>query len=78
VFLGLGIVMRVHRRVTRGARDWHVRIVGVWFAWVCVTAVIGAATISVANSTVGCPLPKDQPDPGARSVSVTVCPPSSR
>jgi heme/copper-type cytochrome/quinol oxidase subunit 3 len=78
VFLGVGIVMRVHRRVTRGARDWHVRIVGAWYAWVCAAAVIGAVTVSFANSTVGCPLPKDQPDPGARSVSVTVCAPSSR
>ena len=25
-------------------------------------------TVTVANGTVGCPLPKDQPDPGARSV----------
>ncbi len=78
VFLGLGIVMRVHRRVTRGARDWHVRIVGVWFAWVCVAALIGAVTLSVANATIGCPLPKDQPDPGARSISVTSCPASAR
>ncbi len=68
VFLGLGILIRVQRRVTRGARDWHVRIVGIWFAWVSVAALLGAITVTVANGTVGCPLPKDQPDPGARSV----------
>lgn len=73
IFLGLGIVIRVQRRVTREARDWHVRLVGIWFAWVCVAALLGALTISVANSTVGCPVPKDQPDPGARSVLLPSC-----
>jgi heme/copper-type cytochrome/quinol oxidase subunit 3 len=78
VFLGLGIVIRVQRRKTRGARDWHVRIVGIWYAWVCVAALIGAITVTVANGTVGCPLPQDQPDPGARSVLASSCPSSSR
>jgi heme/copper-type cytochrome/quinol oxidase subunit 3 len=78
VFLGLGIVIRVQRRVTRGARDWHVRIVGIWYAWVCVAALIGAITVTVANGTVGCPLPQDQPDPGARSVLASSCSSSSR
>lgn len=78
VFLGVGIATRVHRRATRGARDWHVRIVGVWFAWVCVASLLGALTISVANGTVGCPLPKDQPDPGARSVLASSCPSSAK
>jgi heme/copper-type cytochrome/quinol oxidase subunit 3 len=78
VFLGLGIVIRVQRRATRGARDWHVRIVGIWYAWVCIAALIGAITVTVANGTVGCPLPKDQPDPGARSVLVSSCPSSAR
>jgi heme/copper-type cytochrome/quinol oxidase subunit 3 len=73
VFLGLGIVVRVQRRATREARDWHVRIVGIWFAWVCVAALIGAITVTVANGTVGCPLPNDQPDPGARSVLASSC-----
>jgi len=68
VFLGLGIVLRVHRRRTLGAHDWHVRLVGIWFAWVCVASLIGTLSVTVANGTVGCPLPKDQPDPGARSV----------
>ena len=78
VFLGLGIVVRVHRRVTRGARDWHVRLVGIWFRWVCVAALLGALTVTVANGTVGCPLPKDQPDPGARSVVLPSCSSASR
>jgi heme/copper-type cytochrome/quinol oxidase subunit 3 len=68
VFLGLGIVVRVHKRRTLGAHDWHVRLVGIWFAWVCVASLIGTLSVTVANGTVGCPLPKDQPDPGARSV----------
>jgi heme/copper-type cytochrome/quinol oxidase subunit 3 len=78
VFLGLGIVIRVQRRVTRGARDWHVRLVGIWFAWVSVAALVGALTVTVANGTVGCPLPPDQPDPGARSVLAPSCPSASR
>lgn len=78
VFLGLGIAIRVHRRATRGARDWHVRIVGIWYTWVCVASIVGALTLSVANGTVGCPLPKDQPDPGARSVLASSCPSSAR
>jgi heme/copper-type cytochrome/quinol oxidase subunit 3 len=78
VFLGLGIVIRVQRRVTTGAGDWHVRLVGIWFAWVCVAALIGALTVTVANGTVGCPLAKDQPDPGARSVPLSSCSSASR
>lgn len=78
VFLGSGIVMRVRRRATSGPRDWHVRIVGIWFAWVCVASLLGAITVSIANGTVGCPLPKDQPDPGARSVLAPSCPSSAR
>jgi heme/copper-type cytochrome/quinol oxidase subunit 3 len=78
VFLGLGIVIRVQRRVTRGARDWHVRLVGIWFAWVCVASLLGTLTLTVANGTVGCPLPNDQPDPGARSVLAPSCSSSSR
>lgn len=78
VFLGIGIVNRVHRRVTKGRHDWHVRIVGVWYAWVCVASLVGAITVSVANGTLGCPLPKDQPDPGARSVVVSSCSSSAR
>jgi len=78
VFLGLGIAIRVQRRLTHGVRDWHVRIVGIWYTWVCIAALIGALTMTVANSTVGCPLPKDQPDPGARSVFVSSCPSSAR
>ncbi|MGZ4535356.1 MAG: hypothetical protein ACXVXE_07410 [Nocardioidaceae bacterium] len=79
LFLGIGIVLRVRRRVTRGARDWHVRIVGVWYAWVCVASLIGAITVSVANGTVGCPLPPGpQPDPGAFSSAVSSCPASAR
>lgn len=52
LFLGIGVVNRVRRRLTHGRRDWHLRIVGVWWAWVCVASLIGAATLSVANGTI--------------------------
>lgn len=78
VFLGLGVVIRVQRGVVRGARDWHVRLVGIWMAWVCAAAILGALTVTAANGTVGCPLPSDQPDPGARSVLAPSCPSPSR
>lgn len=78
VFLGLGIAIRRQRGANRGARDWHVRIVGIWYTWVCVAAIVGTLTISVANGTVGCPLAKDQPDPGARSVPSSSCSSSAR
>jgi len=73
VFLALGIVLRVRRGVILGSGDWHVRLVGIWMAWVCAASIIGALTVSVANGTVGCPLPGDQPDPGARSVLAPSC-----
>lgn len=52
LFLGIGVVNRVRHKVTRGRRDWHVRIVGMWWTWVCVASLIGALTISVANGTI--------------------------
>lgn len=78
VFLGLGIAARARRGVIRGGGDWHVRLVGIWMAWVCAAAILGALTVTAANGTVGCPLPGDQPDPGARSVLASSCPTPSR
>jgi heme/copper-type cytochrome/quinol oxidase subunit 3 len=52
LFLGIGIVNRVRRRLTHGRRDWHLRIVGVWWAWVCAASLIAAVTVSVANGTM--------------------------
>lgn len=52
LFLGVGVVNRVRRKVTIGRRDWHLRIVGMWWTWVCVASLIGALTVSVANGTV--------------------------
>lgn len=52
VFLGIGVVNRVRRQLTHGRRDWHLRIVGVWWAWVCAASLIGAVTVSVANGTI--------------------------
>lgn len=78
IFLGLGIAARARRGVIRGGGDWHVRLVGIWMAWVCAAAILGALTVTAANGTVGCPLPSDQPDPGARSVLASSCPTPSR
>jgi heme/copper-type cytochrome/quinol oxidase subunit 3 len=52
VFTGVGMVNRVRHRLTLGRRDWHLRIVGVWWAWACVASLIGTITVSVANGTV--------------------------
>jgi heme/copper-type cytochrome/quinol oxidase subunit 3 len=52
LFLGVGVVNRVRHRLTHGRRDWHLRIVGVWWAWVCAASLIGTATVSVANSAL--------------------------
>ena len=53
VFLGVGVLNRVRHRVTVGRRDWHLRIVGVWWAWVTVASLVGALTVTVANGPVG-------------------------
>jgi heme/copper-type cytochrome/quinol oxidase subunit 3 len=52
LFLGVGAVNRVRRGVTEGAQMWSLRIIGIWFGWVCVASAIGALTISVANGAV--------------------------
>lgn len=52
LFLGIGVLNRVRLRLTHGRRDTHLRIVGVWWAWVCAAALIGAVTVSVANGTL--------------------------
>ncbi len=52
LFLGIGVLNRVRHRLTHGRRDWHLRIVGIWWGWVCGAAVISALTVSVANGTV--------------------------
>ena len=76
VFLGLGIVIRVRRRVTRGARDWHVRLVGIWYAWVCVAAssVLSRSPSPTARWAARCP--RISRTPGARSVLCSSCPSS--
>jgi heme/copper-type cytochrome/quinol oxidase subunit 3 len=52
LFLGVGVLNRVRLRLTHGRRDWHLRIVGVWWTWVCVAALIGTVTVSVANGRI--------------------------
>ncbi len=52
VFTGIGVLNRVRHRLTLGRRDWHLRIVGVWWAWACLASLLGAITVSVANGTV--------------------------
>jgi heme/copper-type cytochrome/quinol oxidase subunit 3 len=49
VFIGVGVWNRA--RLGRYAgNDWQVRIVGYWWAWVAVSAVITAATLSFTTS----------------------------
>jgi heme/copper-type cytochrome/quinol oxidase subunit 3 len=52
VFLGIGAVNRVRRGLTEGTQPWSLRIIGMWFGWVCLASAIGALTISVANGSV--------------------------
>lgn len=49
---GIGAGNRVRRGLTEGAQLWSLRIVGIWWAWVCLASAIGALTISVANGTL--------------------------
>jgi len=52
VFTGIGAANRVRRGLTEGPQIWSLRIVGVWWGWVCVASAIGALTISMANGIV--------------------------
>lgn len=49
LFTGLGAVNRVRRGLVEGSQLWSLRIVGVWWGWVCLASAVGALTISVAN-----------------------------
>jgi heme/copper-type cytochrome/quinol oxidase subunit 3 len=53
LFVGIGAVNRSRRGLTHGPQGWQLRIVGMWWLWVCVAAAIGALTVTVANGTVG-------------------------
>jgi heme/copper-type cytochrome/quinol oxidase subunit 3 len=52
LFTGVGAANRVRHRLTDGPHIWSLRIIGVWWGWVCLASAIGALTISVANGTV--------------------------
>lgn len=52
VFTGIGAANRVRRGLTKGSQLWALRIVGLWWGWVCVAAATGALTISMANGIV--------------------------
>jgi heme/copper-type cytochrome/quinol oxidase subunit 3 len=53
VFVGIGAANRVRRGLIEGPQMWSIRIVGVWWAWVCVASAIGALTITMANGVTG-------------------------
>ncbi len=53
LFVGVGAVNRVRNGLVDGAQPWSLRVIGIWWLWVCVAAAIGALTITVANGTVG-------------------------
>ncbi len=52
LFTGIGAANRVRRGLTQGPQIWSLRIVGVWWAWVCVASAIGALTVTMANGIV--------------------------
>jgi heme/copper-type cytochrome/quinol oxidase subunit 3 len=52
LFTGVGAANRVRRRLTQGPQVWSLRIVGVWWGWVCLASALGALTVSVANGIV--------------------------
>lgn len=52
VLTGIGAANRVRRGLTDGPQLWSLRIVGIWWGWVCVASATGALTISVANGIV--------------------------
>jgi heme/copper-type cytochrome/quinol oxidase subunit 3 len=52
LFTGIGAVNRVRHGLVAGAQLWALRVVGLWWSWVCVASFVGALTISVANGTL--------------------------
>jgi hypothetical protein len=52
LFTGVGAVNRARRGLTQGLQQWPLRIVGLWWGWVCLASAVGALTISVANGIV--------------------------
>lgn len=52
LFTGVGAANRVRHRLTEGPQIWSLRIIGVWWGWVCLASATGALTISVANGIV--------------------------
>jgi heme/copper-type cytochrome/quinol oxidase subunit 3 len=52
IFTGIGAANRVRQGLTEGPQRWSLRIIGVWWAWVCLSSATGALTISVANGIV--------------------------
>jgi heme/copper-type cytochrome/quinol oxidase subunit 3 len=52
LFTGIGAVNRVRRGLTERAQSCSLRIVGVWWGWVCVSSATGALTVSLANGII--------------------------
>jgi heme/copper-type cytochrome/quinol oxidase subunit 3 len=50
VFLGLAIWNRARMGLFTAENHWHVRLVGYWWLWITVSAVLAAATMSFAVS----------------------------
>lgn len=49
---GIGATNRARRGLTDGPQLWSLRIVGIWWGWVCLASAVGALTISVSNGIV--------------------------
>jgi heme/copper-type cytochrome/quinol oxidase subunit 3 len=53
-FLGLGMWNRGRQHIYGAGSNWQVRLVGLWWTWIAVAAVLAAATTSfIASPNVG-------------------------
>jgi heme/copper-type cytochrome/quinol oxidase subunit 3 len=53
LFLGIGIWNRGRRGLLKAAGQWQARIIGLWWTWITVAAVLGAFTTSFIASPRG-------------------------
>lgn len=50
LFVGLGLWNRARRGLYSPTNDWQVRVVGIWWSWVALAAVISAVPVSFIAS----------------------------
>lgn len=49
-FVGLGIWNRTRLGLFTKSHHWHVRIVGIWFAWICISTVLTSLLTLLVNA----------------------------